>query len=127
MNIQNYFPNRVRAQCSTNSTGWQIVGITGTGYASYAALVAAGDTPFPGSPADFPMGVPNLIARTAAAGGTVDGSSMAILTNSLATPGAEDDLVSASGQQINYSDEAVKNVWIKKTTGTDIAILTGLY
>lgn len=127
MNIQNYFPNRVRAQCSTNSTGWLLVATDGVGYADYASLLAAGKTPFPGSPSDFPTGIPNMIARTAASGGTTDGGSMAIITNTLATPGAEDDLVSASGQTLSYTDEAIKCVWVKKTTGTDIAILTGFF
>lgn len=129
MNLTTYNPNRVYAQVSTSSIGWQIVGLAGggTGYTSYAALLAAGDTPFPGSPADFPMGLPNMIIRTVATGGVADGGTVAVRTNTLATPGTEDDLVSAAGQTLVYTDEAVKSVWVKKTTASDIVVLTGLY
>lgn len=129
MNINAYNPNRVRAQVATSSTSWQIVGMAGggTGYATYAALLAAGDIPFPGNPADFPTGIPNMIVRSAAASGIADGSPLQVLTNSLATPTAEDDLVSASGQTLVYTDEAVKSVWIKKSVAGDIAVLTGMY
>lgn len=127
MNLNSYNPNRVRAQCATNSTNWQIVGKSGAGYASYALLLANGDVPFPGTPADFPVGIPNMTVRAVAAGGTGDGGTMAVITNTLATPVAEDDLISASGQTLSYTDEAIKSVWVKKTTGTDIAIITGYF
>lgn len=127
MDLQKYFPNRVRAQFSTNDTGWNMIATDGTGYATYAALVAAGKTPFPGAPTDFPTGVPQLLARTATSAGNVDGDTMQIITNTINTPAAMDDLISGSGQTLVYTDDSVKNVWVKKKAGTDIAILTGFF
>lgn len=122
-----YRPNRVRAACSTNSTGWLLVGTNGTGYTDYAALVTAGATPYPGSPRDFPTGLNEMIARSIASGGTGNGGTFKIVTNSLNAPGVEDDLVSDSGQTFVFEDDCIKSVWIKKTTGTDTVLLAGLF
>lgn len=125
--IMKYRPNRVRMQFSTNDTGWNLLATDGTGYSTYAALLAAGKTTYPGSVTDFPTGIPLMIARSVAAGGVTDGSPFQILTNSLATPTAEDDLVSGSGQTIVYEDDSIKQVWVKKSAGTDIIILSGYF
>lgn len=129
MDWMKYKPNRVRAQFSTNSTSWQLIGMLngGTGYDSYAALIAAGDKTFPGSVTDFPIGIPDMIARSVASGGTTDGSPFQIMTNTVYTPTAEDDLVSGSGQTLTYKDDCIKQVWVKKSAGTDIVVLTGFF
>lgn len=127
MDIQRYNPNRVRVQYSENATGWKILATDGTGYDTYVALLAAGKTTYPGSPAQFPIGIPNMTARSVATGGVTDGSPMQIITNTLDTPTTEDDLISGSGQTLVYTDEAIKNVWVKKSAGTDIAVITGYF
>lgn len=122
-----YFPNRVRTAYSANNTSWAIIATDGTGYASYALLVAAGKTPFPGAPTDFPLGLPNMLVRNVNQAGTGDGGTVAVITNTLQTPSAEDDLLAGSGQTLIYQDECVKSVWVKKTTGTDQTLLTGFF
>lgn len=126
MDIQKYLPNRVRCQFSGNSTAWQLIGTDGTGYATYAALLAANATPFPGPVTDFPTGIPAMLARSKAAAGG-DGSTFDILTNSTYTPVGEDDTVSGSGQTLVYTDDCIKLVWIKKSVGGDIVVLTGMF
>lgn len=127
MDIQKFFPNRVRAQHSTNSTSWQMIATDGTGYSTYDALLAAGKTPFPGGPFDFPVGLPQMLIRTAASSGVADGDPVQVLTNSILSPSQEDDLVSGAGQTLIFTDDSVKNVWVKKKTGTDICIITGFF
>lgn len=129
MKIDTYYPNRVYAAVATSSTGWQIVGLKngGTGYADYATLVAAGDTPFPGSPTDFPLGLPKMLARSVASGGVSDGSPFALKTQGINTPSAEDDLISGSGQTYILEDDSIKAVWIKKSVAGDTVLLTGYF
>lgn len=127
MDIQKFFPNRVRAQYSTNNTGWQMIATDGTGYSTYDALLAAGKIPFPGGPLDFPVGLPQMLIRTAASSGVADGDPVQVLTNSILSPNQEDDLVSGAGQTLIFTDDSVKNVWVKKKTGTDICIITGFF
>lgn len=127
MDLMKYRPNRVYAQFSTNDTGWNIIATDGTGYSSYAALVSAGKTPFPGAVSDFPTGIPQMLARSVASGGTTDGSPIQIKTQGIGTPTQEDDLISGSGQTLTYNDDSIKLVWVKKSAGTDIALLTGFY
>lgn len=127
MDIQKYYPNRVRAAFSDNSTSWNLLATDGTGYASYALLLAANKTPFPGSPSNFPLGLPNMLVRNVNQAGTGDGGTVAIITNTLNTPTQEDDLLAGSGQTLVYTDEAVKSVWVKKTTGTDQTLITGFF
>ncbi len=122
-----YYPNRVRARFSTDTTSWQIIGIDSNGYSSYAACIAAGTYPYPGPQQDFPTGIPKMLTRSEATGGVSAGSPYLIATNVTGTPTAEDDLVEGSGQTLTFENDSVKQVWVKKTVGTDIVLLTGFY
>lgn len=129
---QKYRPNRVEGAFSTNSTDWNLLGAPTpagviTGYASYAALLAAGDALYPGNPSDFPMGINEMLVRTVASNGIDDGAAVKTRTNTLAVPTAVDDVLSPNGQTITYEDDCVKQLWVKKKTGTDIVIVSGYY
>lgn len=127
MKVETYQPNRKYAKFAANSTAWQIVATDSTGYDDYDSLILAGKIPFPGTPADFPMGLPKLLARSTTSAGTADGSPFQIKTQGINTPSNGDDLISGSGQTFIFEDDAIKVVWVKKTVGGDIVVLTGYF
>jgi hypothetical protein len=128
--IQTYFPNRTSPRSFTAAaTTFKMVASDGTLHDTYVALLAAGKVAWPGTPDDFPMGVPVVNIRTTNAAGTGDGSSVAIKTNTTMTPASihdADTLVSGSGQQLSMPG-GVKNIWIAQTVGSDYVMLLGAY
>lgn len=127
MDLKDYRPNRLPVQFSASSTDWNILATDGTGYATYAALLAANKTTYPGTPAQFPTGLPEMSVRSAATGGLTDGSPFLIRTNGLDVPSESEDLISGSGQTYVFKNDAIKQVWVKKTVGTDVIIIGGRF
>lgn len=128
--IETFFPNRTTPRSFTAAaTTYKMVASDGVLYDSYVALLAAGKVAWPGTPDDFPTGVPAVNIRTTNAAGTGDGSSVAIKTNTTMTPASihdADTVVSGSGQQLSLPG-GVKNIWVAQTVGSDYCIITGFY
>lgn len=129
--ITTYYPNRTKSRQGTTGVNnkWQMVASDGTFYDNYAALLAAGKTAWPGSPSDFPQGVPAMNIRTTAASGLADGSPVLVKTNTTMTPADDHDVdfvVSGSGQQVSPPG-GIKTLWLRQTVGGDYTIFTGLF
>lgn len=128
MNHNCYYPNRTpRLQVTPGDTNWHLVGKSGTLYATYAALVAANDYPWPGKPFDFPTGIPFLDVRSIATGGATDGSPIDIITNDTATPGTPEEFISGNGQHMIYDNDGVKCLWVKTSVPGDIVQIFGMF
>lgn len=114
---------------TTNSTSVVVIASDGTGYATIAALLAAGKKCYPGL--DAGMDLSNLTVYTEdGAGG--DGDPVYYTTNQTTAPTtATMRMVSGGGQKFTVEGVnrknliPIRNVWISKTTGTDYAVLAG--
>lgn len=127
--ISTYFPNRTQAREVQGTNAWRMVASDGSVHASYVALLAAGKTAWPGSPADFPQGVPAMNIRTVGSGSVTDGSPVLVKTNTTMTPTGVTDvdfMVSGSGQQLSPPG-GVKSLWIQQTVAGDLTIVTGMF
>ncbi len=128
--VQSDYPNRTTPRSiSTGAAAWKMVASDGSVYDSYSLLLAAGKVAWPGSPADFPRGVPAMVIRTTTSAGNADGDVVLYKTNSTSIPTSihdADDMVSGAGQTISAAG-GIKSLWRwQKTTG-DFCIICGLY
>jgi hypothetical protein len=106
---------------------WFILASDGTGYASYAALLAAGKTAWPAMP-DQGMFLNTATVRSEGAS-AADGSPFYVAPNFGPTaPGSDlvGELVSAGGVGYTYPGH-IYNLWIRKTVSTDKIIAQGTY
>lgn len=127
---QAHWPNRLTPHSATSgSTSWRILATDGTWHQDYPTLLAAGKTQWPGSPADFPQGVPYLALRTLAASGLSVGSPILYKTNTLITPSSDHDadgIVLASDPPVEVTG-GVKNLWVRQISATDYCSVQGRF
>lgn len=124
-----YAPNGIPIKETTSSTSWLMLGLSGTGYTSYAALVAASDAVYP-SYADrknqhYRWSVEpgiffNYFSFLSDGGAGVIGSAFYVTINHGAqTPtDAVDGIIIGSNDVGNFFGK-VYNVWYRKTVASD--------
>lgn len=120
----------VNAQVTENTTDWVAVASDGSVHANLSVLAAAGKVPYPGLP---PGGLlASLMVRTITSG-NADGDVVNVAVNEPSAP-AFGHPISGSGQTVSLPCFAppqyllqVHNVWIKKKTGTDYVVLSGMH
>jgi len=123
-----FYPNRVTCEFSANSTAWNIIATDGVGYATYQALLDAGKKPYPGDNNDFPRGIPNTLVRSSASNAA--GSTFLTKTNTINTPTSDTQAevqVGGTDQQFGYEHASVRQLWLRKTVGTDVIIILGMF
>lgn len=123
--VMPYAPNQRILHAIANATTWQILATDGVGYATYALLLAAAKTPWPGLDPGMDLQVLNARSEN---GAGADGSPFYVRFNTTAAPGSDDEaeLVSGSGQTLPVPGP-IRTVWVRKTVGTDEVILAGRY
>jgi hypothetical protein len=99
-------------------TTWHVVATDGTGYASVAAIIAAGKRPWPFLPGGSMVNALSL-ESIAAAGGA--GSQFYYAWNTTTTPTTGVSVVTGVRQ---VSPGMVYNLWIMKTVATDVIELS---
>jgi hypothetical protein len=125
MNSVQLYPNRKRAQASSGSTSWRILGLDGAWYASHQAALTANTEAWPGV-TDFPRGIPRVIVQTLAASGNAVGSEFQVATNTLVTP-TTPDIDAQNGEPVVLDDAAVKSLWVKQTVTGDLTSVVGWF
>jgi len=122
MITQSYGPNSKTIQFSQNDTNMNVWATDGVGYTTYAALVAAGKTPWPNlDPGSY---VNNIDVRTLT-GADADGSFCYFKTNPSTTPTkATAKSVSGSGQNFIAPGLIINQFWAQKVTGSDLLEVT---
>lgn len=128
-----YFPNSVTIQDTYSAdTAFHILATDGSGYASLAALKAAGKIPFPNLEPGQPVG--RLLVRSIATGGTAAGSPFYFQLNPQGTTinptppvQGSSPLVDGSGQTLSGGYGFVNQVWIAKTVSSDLVEVRAEY
>jgi hypothetical protein len=123
MFFQPYLPNQRILHAITNVTTWQMLATDGVGYATYAALVAAAKTPWPGL--DPGCDLQQLTYRSED-GSAAAGSAFYIAFNRTTAP-TDDQAELVTTPDLPPVPGPIRNVWIRKTAGTDEVILAGRY
>lgn len=120
-----YAPNPKRAVCDPDAATWVIVASDGTAYATYAALIAAGKTPYPGLDAGGFLESCLIKSKTSAG---ADGSPFLFRTNGTAAPASDDEAVSVSGSGQAWPVHCpFELIWIRLTVSTDEVTLDGAF
>jgi len=124
--VSSHAPNRLTATNTDNSTNPLIIGISGTGYATLAACIAAGDRPFPFASASTPGLDTGMGCQSVTVENVTGARSISVAWNTGVAPTADNMTLVPGGSQFTIPGP-VGNVWIIKSTGTDHVCLTALY
>lgn len=121
MSGQSYFqfPNRTPdCQYSTNSTAYQVLATDGTAYTTYADLVAAGKTAWPGLDPGMSVGALSIVTRAADAAG----SPFYFSLNNATAPSAGGGEWVPGGSIVVENPGVITRFWFAKSAGTDILV-----
>lgn len=127
--VFNYAPNGTAIKETANNTNWNLLGLSGAGYATYAALVAAHDAIYPSQHdllnQHYPWSVePGVFFQTITIiddGGsdTTGGAYYVVFNFGLTAPtAAVSGILVMAGQPIAVAKK-VYNIWYKKSTADD--------
>jgi hypothetical protein len=112
-----YAPNTTTCCDVDNTTDWHVVATDGTGYASLAALTAAGKAPLGTKDPGLFWLVVNMSADNGSEGAS---SGFFIAFNQITAPVAAPQGVEYVAPGMNKTEPtSFNNVWVKKSVGTD--------
>jgi hypothetical protein len=114
------FSNQIAEQFTPGTTGIYILGTNGTAYSTYASLVSAGTTPWPGlDPGMNSFGV--LSVRSILTSGTSDGSPFFYSKNKTKPASTAVMIyVDSGGQERETPSGPLWQVWVSMTVSTDL-------
>lgn len=123
-------PNRTFLRETNAATGWLLLGQSGTGYATLAALIAAGDAPAPSSilpgPGFNSAGIQLTITNDGGAG--VAGSAFYVVVNPRFAPAVVPEGIEiGSGGSYGPIEGPFYQIWINKSVSTDRLTLAFAY
>lgn len=121
--VRTWAPNRVTVHGTTAVATWAVLGTNGTLYASIAACIAAGTTPFPG----LGPGIdPQCSSFSAENGAGALASAVYFATNRATAPTDDTADILLPGMTADWTGP-LYNVWFRKTVAGDETVATVMY